>query len=29
LDPLIKSDLQSIPTEFNDDAKLEDLYTWD
>jgi len=29
LDPLIKSDLQSISTEVHDEAKLEDLYTWD
>jgi len=28
LDPLIKSDLQSISTAVHDDAKLEDLYTW-
>jgi hypothetical protein len=29
LDPLIKSDPQSISTEVHDDVKLEDLYTWD
>ena len=29
VDPLIKSDLQSISTEVYDDARLEDLYTWD
>ena len=29
LDPLIKSDPASISTEVHDDAKLEDLYTWD
>jgi hypothetical protein len=29
LDPLIKSDPQSISTEVHDDVWLEDLYTWD
>jgi hypothetical protein len=29
LDPLIKSDPQSISTEVYDDVRLEDLYTWD
>ena len=29
MDPLIKSDPESIPAEAYDDAKLEDLYAWD
>ena len=29
VDPLIKSDPQSISTEVHDDVWLEDLYTWD
>jgi hypothetical protein len=29
LDPLIKSDPESVSTEINDDVRLEDLYTWD
>jgi hypothetical protein len=29
LDPLIKSDPQSISTEVHDDIRLEDLYAWD
>jgi hypothetical protein len=28
-DLLIKSDLESLPTEPHDDVTLEDLYTWD
>jgi len=29
LDPLIKSDPQSLSTKVHDDVRLEDLYTWD
>jgi hypothetical protein len=29
LDPLIKSDPESMPTEVHDEVRLEDLYTWE
>jgi hypothetical protein len=29
LDPLIKSDSESLSTEVHDDVTLEDLYTWE